>query len=197
MKRAVDSLMFRYRGLIGSVCLLPVAIVVVLSSPLVADGTVIDFAVDALGWVCFVLYVTFRLWAILYVGGRKERELQTQGPYSLTRNPLYFGGLCFALSTMFFFKSLSLLATTLFAAGVYSRWVITAEEHVLEGAFGEAFREYARTTPRLLPRFSRYHAPAWVEVNLRAIKGEARHLWLASLLPFSAEVLEHLRTAAW
>jgi protein-S-isoprenylcysteine O-methyltransferase Ste14 len=197
MKQVSDALMFKYRGWIGILCLCSVAAAVVFSTPWVEEDTLTDCLFDALGWGCFVLYVTFRLWATLYVGGRKGRELQTLGPYSLTRNPLYFGGLCFAVATTVLFKSIALLVATVLAAGVYIRWVITAEERILEQTFGDAFREYARRTPRLFPRFSQYRVPQSVEVNVRALQGEAKHLWLASLLPFSVEVLMHLRTAPW
>ena len=189
--------MFKHRGWIGILCLCSIATAVILSAPWVAEDTLTDCIFDALGWVCFVLYVTFRLWATLYVGGRKGRELQTLGPYSLMRNPLYFGGLCFALATTLFFKSIALLMATVLAAGIYARWVITVEEHSLEQTFGHAFREYARQTPRLFLCFSQYRAPRSVEVSFKALRGKARHLWLASLVPFSAEVLMHLRTAAW
>jgi peroxiredoxin len=82
------------------------------------------------------------------VGGVKDKVLQTTGPYSITRNPLYVGGFCFALSIAFFLKSSSLALLTLAASAAYVRWVVPAEEEVLESIFGEAFREYKRRTPR-------------------------------------------------
>lgn len=189
--------MFKHRGLVGIICLFPVGIIIIFSSPLVEEGTFIDFAMDALGWFCFAFYVTFRIWATLYIGGRKDKELQTHGPYSITRNPLYFGTFCFMFSITLFLKSASLLAMMLITTIIYSRWVIAAEEQVLEGIFGNTFRDYVHKTPRLLPRFSYYHVPDSVEVKLKAMKTEARRLWCAALMPFLAEVIMHLRSAPW
>src|SRR5574337_582273 len=135
MKKVSDSLMFKYRGLVGVVCLFPVGIAVVFSSPLIAENTFTDFITDVLGWCCFGLYITFRIWSTLYVGGRKDKELQTQGPYSITRNPLYFGTFCFALSVSFFLESISLMVATTIVIAIYLRWVIAAEEQVLQRTF--------------------------------------------------------------
>lgn len=197
MKRISDSLMFKYRGLVGIVCLFPVGTAVFFSSPLIAENTFIDFVTDILGWFCLGLYVTFRIWATLYIGGRKDKELQIQGPYSITRNPLYFGSFCFALSASFFLESISLVVATIIASTIYSRWVIAAEEQVLQRTFGDAFSNYAQNTPRLFPRFSHYQATDFVGVNLKALKIEAKRLWCAAALPVIIERIMYLRTAPW
>ena len=192
-----NSLVFKYRGFVGMICLGSVGLAVAFSFPLVEDGTFLDITGNALGWLCFMLYVTFRLWATLYIGGRKDKELQTQGPYSITRNPLYFGSFCFALSTAFFLKSFSLLMATLITAVIYSRWVIAFEEQVLEKAFGAAFHDYVQKVPRFLPRLSHYQAHSSVELELQAMKNEAKRIWIASLLPAFAGSLMQLRMADW
>ena len=45
------------------------------------------------GTLLIALGTGFRLWAGLYIGGHKERELVTSGPYSCVRNSLYLGNL--------------------------------------------------------------------------------------------------------
>lgn len=197
MQRVSDSLIFKYRGLVGIICLFPIGTAIIFSSPLITEDTFLDLAMDALGWLCFVIYATFRIWATLYVGGRKGKELQTQGPYSITRNPLYFGSFCFALSASFFLKSILLPITTVIMIAVYSRWVIAAEEQVLLKTFGDAFSTYVQSTSRLLPRLSHYHATDFVEVNLKAMKTEAKRLWRAAAFPVIIEFVMHLRTASW
>ena len=42
-----------------------------------------------------------RMWCSLYIAGYKDQVLITQGPYSLTRNPLYFFNVFGALGVGF------------------------------------------------------------------------------------------------
>lgn len=192
-----QSWLFRNRGLLGVVLLAPVGIAVLLSPPFVAEDSAAGLLMNLAGWVAFLLYATMRLWATLYIGGKKDSELQTRGPYAMTRNPLYFGSLCFALSVAFFLKSPSLLLMILVLGTIYSAGVIRAEERLLEGRFGEQFRDWARVTPRILPSPRLLRSEDTVQVNLRALRKESRRLWGAALLPFAAQVLSHLRAAPW
>ena len=84
---------------------------------------------------------------------KKNEELATSGPYSYTRNPLYFGsiliGIGFALAARSFWIWF-LLAALLVA--VYLP-VIRSEESFLRSRFPD-FELYARRVPRLTPRWS-------------------------------------------
>lgn len=183
-KSVTDSWAFRHRGLLGGACLVPAALAAIFGAPTVADTGSAAWLLDLLGWALFLGYVSMRIWATLYIGGSKDRRLATAGPYSITRNPLYLGGLCFALSASCFLESVWVIALTLVAVWIYFHWVISAEEEVLEGIFGQAFVAYKQSTPRVIPRFSNYHADPMVEVNVHAFRTEAQRLWVASLMPF-------------
>jgi len=80
-----------------------------------------------------------RVWASLYLGGRKNATLVQAGPYSLCRNPLYFfsavGALGIAIQSH---RVLVALALLLFLLVVYTR-TIRAEERRLAATFGDAF----------------------------------------------------------
>jgi protein-S-isoprenylcysteine O-methyltransferase Ste14 len=183
-KSVSDSWAFRHRGLLGAACLVPAALAAIFGAPTVADTGSTAWLLDLLGWALFLAYVSMRIWATLYIGGSKDQRLASTGPYSITRNPLYLGGLCFALSAACFLKSVWVIGLTLVAVWIYFHWVISAEEGVLEGLFGQAFVAYKRSTPRVIPRFSGYQAGPTVEVNVRALRTEAKRLWVASLMPF-------------
>ena len=193
MTKVSHTKSFRWRGLIGSLLFIPAAIAVIFSTPMVTEGGLLEWACNACGWFLLVVYATFRIWATLYVGGRKDRVLQTEGIYSATRNPLYFGGACLALAAALFFQSLLLLLLTLVVLAFYSVAVVRSEEDVLRQLFGETFENYSRETPRFFPSFSRYRRPKEVLVNLDAMRREARRLWLAAALPIVAELVSNLR----
>ncbi len=44
---------------------------------------------ESLGFLAIVAAVLGRFWATLYIGGRKNGEVMTDGPYSICRHPLY------------------------------------------------------------------------------------------------------------
>jgi protein-S-isoprenylcysteine O-methyltransferase Ste14 len=192
-----NSWIFTHRSWIGVLCLGPAGLAVVFSKPWIAENTPLALLFDFAAWWLFLAYLTMRIWSTLYVGGVKDQILQTKGPYSITRNPLYVGGFCFSLSIALFLKSITLAGLTLIATAAYVRLVVAAEEKVLEGIFGEAYRDYLRRVPRMIPRFSLYEAGPTVEVRLRALRTEYKRLLAASMMPILVFSLLHFRDAAW
>ena len=197
IKSVTDSWTFTHRSWIGAAFLVPAGVAIMLSKPWLNEGAPLALTFDFVGWILFLAYVSLRLWSTLYVGGVKDKILQTSGPYSITRNPLYVGGFCFAFSIAFFLKSVSLVIFALLAAFAYVRWVVAAEEEVLESLFGESYREYKRQVPRVIPDLSLYRAAPTVEVRLRALRTEAQRLWTAALTPFLVFCFLHFRNATW
>ena len=82
---------------------------------------------------------------------RKNEVLTTTGPYSYTRNPLYFGSLVLALGFVIASRRwwIALLVGVIFLL-IYIP-VIKSEEEFLRGRFPD-FAEYQRNVPRLFPR---------------------------------------------
>src|SRR3954452_23050810 len=156
---APHSRSFHARGAVCALIFFPALTVVSLSSGIAPEGSLLDWFFDTAGWIFLVLYATCRIWATLYVGGRKDREMATDGIYSLTRNPLYLGSTCLALAASMFFQSPLLLILTVLVLAFYLQKVIRSEEAFLRQRFGPAFEAYAARTPRFLPRFSAYRTP--------------------------------------
>lgn len=92
-----------------------------------------------------------RIWCSLYIAGYKNNVLVTEGPYSMTRNPLYFfsfiGGVGVGCATETF--SIPLLIAIMFA--LYYPGIISKEQKRLEELFGEPYREYCRNVPAFFP----------------------------------------------
>lgn len=102
------------------------------------------WAAIGLGW---------RAWAAGTI--RKNTELALDGPYALSRHPLYFGN--FMLAAGFAAASGRLVvlgAVIALAAAVYLP-LIREEEAAMLKLFGERYREYMRTVPRMLPTIGR------------------------------------------
>jgi methanethiol S-methyltransferase len=77
--------------------------------------------------------------------------LQTGGLHSYTRHPLYLGTLVFIWSLYVFFPSLSNLISCCMIS-FYTVVGMYLEERKLVVEFGEAYKNYSRTVPMLIPR---------------------------------------------
>ena len=188
---------FRWRGAVGGLVLVPVLIVAMLSAPLLPAASWTHLAAQTAAWFTFVAGATLRFWATLYVGGRKERELVTDGPYSLCRHPLYLGSLLLGISGALFVESVMLLVALAAVALIYLRTTIPIEEAVLRTRHGERHDSYVRQTPLLWPRTVAVRSPATITVDVH-------RLWLEGLratrwmwLPMLGVVLTYLRTFGW
>lgn len=122
------------------------------------NGT-LPHVLSPLGVVLATLGCLGRIWCSSYAAGNKNALLMTLGPYSLTRNPLYFfsfiGGIGIAITTE------TLTIPLLFAAWFfwYYRAVIAGEEGCLRSAFGKQYDDYLARVPRFFPRWNGFEEP--------------------------------------
>lgn len=187
---------FYLRGYAGLAIFIPAFGVVLFSRPLVRQGMWLDLALDAAAWAILWCGILMRLWAILYVGGRKGKSLVTDGPYACCRNPLYFGSFMIGLSLATFAKSVIVLAAFMVLFMFYLLLVIRSEEVQLSAAFSEEWQAYASTVPRLLPRWRWKTAPK-IEVDPRSFTLEALRMTGAAMIPLLAECIAKLRVSPW
>jgi protein-S-isoprenylcysteine O-methyltransferase Ste14 len=104
----------------------------------------------AAGALLFAAGATARTWAAGHI--RKREALAVTGPYAHTRNPLYFGSFLMACGGLVMGQNPWLAVAFLaFAVPAY-RLVISREEKLLAGMFGDAFVAYCREVPRFFPR---------------------------------------------
>jgi protein-S-isoprenylcysteine O-methyltransferase Ste14 len=154
---------------------------------------VVAMALFVVGCVMATLGVVGRLWCALYIGGYKTQNLITEGPYSISRNPLYFfsllGSIGVALSSETF--TIPVILTIGFLL-IYPK-VILAEEVRLRQVHGSVFDEYARRTPRFFPRWSLLVEPAeYVTRPAKFRRHALSAMWFIWIVIF-LEVLENLR----
>jgi protein-S-isoprenylcysteine O-methyltransferase Ste14 len=117
-------------------------------------------AIETVGLVLILVCILGRTWCTLYIGGHKKRELVTEGPYSVMRNPLYvftsLGAAGIGAQTGSAGIALACLAATLAVFHVVAR----REEAFLAATFPAEFAAYAARVPRFWPRLS-----AWREAE--------------------------------
>lgn len=138
----------------------------VSQSSLPSEGFARAILVSA-GLVATILAIFGRIWSTLYVGGRKNVTLVTDGPYSVMRNPLYFFSLVGIAGIGA--QTGSILATLIFVATALVVFAATVaqEEKFLQERFGTVFQNYLASTPRLLPKPSLWRDANELEINPR------------------------------
>lgn len=153
--------------------------------------------IEKIGVALVLVCVVGRMWSILYIGSRKNSELVTAGPYSITRNPLYFFSALGAVGIGLFVGSLVLA----FALGLafHVAFVMTAakEARHLETLFGDRYRDYARRTPIFWPKPWLYEEGQEMLFSPAAL----RRTFLDGLVFFAAfpaiELIENLKDAGY
>ena len=192
-----DHLGFRRRGWIAVFLLGPAAAVAVLSEPLAPEGSILDLVLDSLAWLTLVAGVTLRFWATLYLGGRKQRAIVRQGPYSLCRNPLYLGSFLIACSVALFLQSPVFAAAVAAAVALYVSVTVPAEEAHLRETLGEEYARYCEEVPRFRPRFIDFRAESPIVVHLNGLRRELGRALQWVVVPLFGEFLIYLRGQPW
>lgn len=187
----------RRRATIAILILVPFVLEATISRPALAEGTWAALLAELLAWSLFLLGGMLRFWATLYIGGRKGRTVVCDGPYSIMRNPLYFGNFLMALSVAVSLQSLTLLAALAAAATLYLWATVPSEERRLLGKFGARYREYCDNVPRFWPRLRRPSTPVAVDVDLRCLVLEFGRALRWVCIPLAAEVVMRLRLESW
>lgn len=146
---------------------------------------------EQLGLLFVLACILGRLWSILYLGGKKNIDLVTSGPYSMTRNPLYLYSTLGAFGIGLEFGSVIL--ALLFGGIVYAVFSITAlkEAAFLRNKFGAAYEEYSRRTPFFWPNVFSFRDIDQVTFSPKALKRAFFDaIWFWSAFPL-IEALEY------
>jgi len=124
-----------------------------------------------------------RVWCSLYIAGHKTKHLVTEGPYSISRNPLYFLSLVGCIGVGLCSETILIPVILLIAFVLYYPGVMSREEARLREVHGEAFEQYIAATPRFFPSISRFREPESYVVNPRLYRREVfRALWFVWLV---------------
>lgn len=159
--------LFRWRSY------LPLVLVVVIAPAIVTYTSPTGSYTSDLVWelCCLGLAVVGLLIRCITVGysragtsgrnthGQRADALNTDGIYSIVRNPLYVGNYFMMLGPCLFVGVwwVSVIYTLLF--WLYYERIIMTEEDYLHGKFGVEYEQYADRTPAVFPKFSLWTPP--------------------------------------
>jgi protein-S-isoprenylcysteine O-methyltransferase Ste14 len=131
--------------------------VIVLAQPAWLGHPVIEPLLRVLGTLLIVFAILYRFWAILYIGGRKNRRVVQDGPYSMSRHPLYFGTTIGALGFGLLLGSVVLAVLLAALALVILTGTAQREERFLRAEFGAEYDAFSdRVRNRILPAMEQF-----------------------------------------
>lgn len=168
-----------------------IGLILVSGSLLAAKMPVFGSVMFALGAVLCGVASLGRLWCSLYIAGYKTNVLITEGPYSLTRNPLYFFSFLGAIGIGLATESLFFTAIMLVGFAVYYPMVIASEEKKLSGLHSADYDAYLAAVPRFFPRLSGFKEPE--DYNVKPIVFR-KHIFDAVWFIWILGVLQIIKT---
>jgi protein-S-isoprenylcysteine O-methyltransferase Ste14 len=157
-------------------------------------------------WALFCMTISFCGLGIraLVVGytphgtsGRNTRKqvaesLNTDGIYSLCRNPLYLGNYVILLGAVMFFFNWWLVAVVTLAFWLYYERIIMAEEAFLREKFGGVYEDWALTTPAFVPRLRGWRKPPLRFSMRNVLRREYSGFFLIVTAFCGLEITEHV-----
>jgi protein-S-isoprenylcysteine O-methyltransferase Ste14 len=168
MSEQSDKLLFkiaRLRVTVSRIFAVLVVLLVIFTMPSFKQGDLADILSDTSGLFLLTICSMGRLWALLYISGKKTQEVVTDGPYSIVRHPLYLFSFIGAIGIGLASDNILVLAAMVIFYLSYYPLTILSEEKTLTQKFGQTYIDYAKCTPRFLPKLSLYKSPSQVVIN--------------------------------
>ena len=164
-----------------------------VSDSWIPDDTPAHMRLEYLGYFLVLVAALGRIYCTVFLGGRKNHTLMTEGPYSLVRNPLYVFSLIGFAGIGLESARLTILIPLVGMHVISYNFLIRREEKRLRDTFGEAYREYCARVRRFLPSFRHYLQPETIETRPQLILIAIRDAWIW-LLPYPIfEIIDWLR----
>jgi protein-S-isoprenylcysteine O-methyltransferase Ste14 len=139
-----------------AVLLVLVFAVLLFGQSIFPPETAVHEAIEMIGIVLIVVGIAGRLWSTLYIGGRKSVSVVSDGPYSITRNPLYVFSSIAAIGVGAQMGSITAAVSFGVACAAAFHVVILREEKYLSANLGADYRAYLAEVPRFFPKLSCY-----------------------------------------
>lgn len=164
----------------------------ILGRPALSETSPSHDLFEVSGFLLVLIGVFGRLWSILYIGNKKNASLVTTGPYSVTRNPLYFFSTIAVTGAGLFYGSIALAAVLCVGSCAVFYYTAKREEKYLQSLFGARYGLYAETVPLFWPDFRLFKSDKEVTFSTRALATTFRDAVFFVLLYPALELLEYL-----
>lgn len=167
----------KYRSSIGFFC---VIVLLFLSKPSPLSISI--------GFILMMAGVAFRAWAAGHID--KNRKLAREGPYALTRNPLYFGNLILGTGVAVSGNNACAYSIFAFYYLFFFTFLILVEKKRMQGKFGSEYNEWAELTNLFFPKLKRSGS---AHFNISQYIGNREYrVFFFTLLVLAAFVLKYL-----
>jgi protein-S-isoprenylcysteine O-methyltransferase Ste14 len=186
-----------WRILAPKLLFFPIIAFTVVSGHVYIEDGFWDTTWEVISFILLVIAAFGRVWTSAFISGRKDHELVTDGPYSLTRNPLYFFSMIgyFGAGLAFEKLTVSLAFGILF---LLSHWAtILAEEKSLRERYGERYEEYARAVPLFFPRIGPLQLRDTVTFKPKIFNRAVLDCALIMSMFILAHFIEYAQSAHW
>ncbi|MGL1902753.1 MAG: hypothetical protein OCC49_11490 [Fibrobacterales bacterium] len=179
----MKNLYYRLRGLPPIILLLSLGYI----------GANIDNKLNTYALGVIMVSQFIRNWSRTYIGGHSRGTqlqaplLQKNGPYSLSRNPLYVSNILFGLGLILLLNIWGVGVVVIFLLFVWHHKVLIAiEEEYLKEKFSKMYYEWARETPRYFAGISGYSEGAPERTFFEALKSDTTTWVLQWLMVFAS-----------
>lgn len=119
-----------------------------------ATAGMVGSLVQSLAWLVVGAATLGRVWCSVFVAGRKDAVLVTEGPYALCRHPLYSLSIVAAGGLGLGTGSIALTLLTVAVITVLVGRAARSEERLLLSLHGARYGDYMARTPRFVPRLA-------------------------------------------
>ena len=199
---ALGDFFFRWRSYLPLV-LLPVLVVAIARFRHPFQSRDAELAWEAGSLLVALVGLAGRVWTVGVTprgtSGRNTRQqkaavLNTTGPYSIIRHPLYVANGLIALGFALFTHTWLAPPVVAVAALAYYACIIQREEAFLRERFGPAFDAWAARTPAMLPRSWHYVPSERAFDGRKALRGEFYAFALVLTMPLVLDIIEDVLT---
>ena len=157
----------------------------------------VDLGLDVLAWTVFCAGAAIRIWASTYICARKSVDVVRTGPYSVCRNPLYWGTFLMVAAFPMLLNSPVLAVSMLPPIWLYLFAVVPVEEAVMASRHTTEYAAYCQAVSRWWPNIRGFVSGEPLDGQSIGFYGECRRLiwWFGMAVGF--KVLFHFADAPW